>query len=290
MTRPSRVNRATPSPWLTPRGLTFNEDKTHIVCLDEGFDFLGFTVRRQSGKLLIKPSKAALGRIRERLRTEMRALRGANARAVLFRLNPIIRGWSAYYRTVVSSEAFSALDEYMWKLTFQWAAHSHQNKSKHWFIKRYFGMFNKSRKDRWVFGDRDSGAYLLKFAWTPIVRHHLVKSGASPDDPALVQYWADRRRKGPPPPMARASLHLLFVQHGRCPVCQGLLLHADRPPQSPQEWEQWLAATRKAITKSFIALREDGTPDETKPRLVHAHCQRRYLAATGSGPSTSVCQ
>jgi len=27
--------------WLTPRGLTFNEDKTHIVCLDEGFDFLG---------------------------------------------------------------------------------------------------------------------------------------------------------------------------------------------------------------------------------------------------------
>jgi len=70
---------------------------------------LGFTVRRQSGKLLIRPSKAALGRIRERLRTEMRALRGANAAAVLVRLNPIIRGWAAYFRTVVSSEVFSAL-------------------------------------------------------------------------------------------------------------------------------------------------------------------------------------
>ena len=55
--------------WLAPRGLTFNEDKTQIVSLTEGFDFLGFTVRRQSGKLLIKPSKAALRRIRERLRT-----------------------------------------------------------------------------------------------------------------------------------------------------------------------------------------------------------------------------
>jgi RNA-directed DNA polymerase len=29
--------------WLTPRGLAFNEDKTRIVNLDEGFDFLGFT-------------------------------------------------------------------------------------------------------------------------------------------------------------------------------------------------------------------------------------------------------
>ena len=27
--------------WLAPRGLTFNEDKTRIVTLSEGFDFLG---------------------------------------------------------------------------------------------------------------------------------------------------------------------------------------------------------------------------------------------------------
>ena len=63
--------------WLAPRGLVFNEDKTRIVNLDDGFDFLGFTVRRQSGKLLIKPSKAALRRHRERLRVEMLSLRGA---------------------------------------------------------------------------------------------------------------------------------------------------------------------------------------------------------------------
>jgi RNA-directed DNA polymerase len=69
--------------------------------------------------LLIKPSKAALRRIRERLRTEMCALRGANAVAVLGRLNPIIRGWAAYYRTVVSSEAFNALDTYLWRLTYK---------------------------------------------------------------------------------------------------------------------------------------------------------------------------
>ena len=77
--------------WLAPRGLSFNEDKTRIVHLDEGFDFLGFTARRYNGKLLIKPSKAAVKRVRERLAAEMRALRGGNAAAVLAKINPITR-------------------------------------------------------------------------------------------------------------------------------------------------------------------------------------------------------
>jgi RNA-directed DNA polymerase len=105
--------------WLALRGLAFNEDETRIVTLDEGFDFLGFNVRRYHGKLLIKPSKAAVRRIRERLRAEMRSLRGASAQAVIARLNPIIRGWAGYYRTAVSSEISTALDHYLWKLTYK---------------------------------------------------------------------------------------------------------------------------------------------------------------------------
>src|SRR3954462_6806976 len=75
--------------WLAPRGLAFNEDKTRIVHLDEGVDFLGFNVRRYRGKLLIKPSKTAVKRIKARLSAEMKALRGYNAQMVLIRLNPI---------------------------------------------------------------------------------------------------------------------------------------------------------------------------------------------------------
>ena len=261
--------------WLAPRGLAFNEDKTRIVTLEEGFDFLGFTVRRYRGKLLIKPAKAAVRRIRERLRTEMRSLRGANAQAVIARLNPIVRGWSAYYRTVVSSQTFTALDHYLWKLTYKWAKHSHPNKPTRWIIRRYFGTFNKSRQDRWVFGDRDSGAYLTRFAWTKIVRHPMVRGTSSTDDPALAEYWAARRRRGIPRPIDTATLRLLQSQHGRCPCCGQLLLDADRPPQNPREWEQWLAAIRKAITKNAIATPAGSSPDEDRLRLLHAHCYRR---------------
>jgi RNA-directed DNA polymerase len=261
--------------WLAPRGLAFNKDKTRIVTLDEGFDFLGVTVRRYHGKLLIKPAKAAVRRIRERLRTEMRSLRGAHAQAVTARLNPIIRGWAAYYRTVVSSQTFTALDHYLWKLTYKWAKHSHPNKPTRWIARRYFGTFNTSRHDRWVFGDRDSGAYLHRFAGTKIVRHQMVRGTSSPDDPALAEYWAARRRRGIPRPIDAATLRLLQSQHGRCPGCGQLLLDADRPPQTPREWEQWLAATPKAITHNAIAAQAGRAPDEGRLRLLHAHCHRR---------------
>src|SRR3954451_21959644 len=117
--------------WLAPRGLVFNEDKTAIVHLDDGVDFLGFNVRRYRGKLLSKPSKAAVKRIRARLTAEMKALRGHNAQMVLIRLNPIIRGWSAYYRHAVSARVFNELDNHVWKLVYKWAKSSHPHKSKH---------------------------------------------------------------------------------------------------------------------------------------------------------------
>jgi RNA-directed DNA polymerase len=110
--------------WLAPRGLVFNEEKTQIVHVGQsGFDFLGFNVRRYNGKLLIKPSAAAIQRIRERLRTEMRSLRGSNAAAVIAELNPIVKGWAAYYRGAVSKKTFSSLDDYLWELTYKWAVY-----------------------------------------------------------------------------------------------------------------------------------------------------------------------
>jgi RNA-directed DNA polymerase len=262
--------------WLAPRGLSFNEDKTRIAHLDDGSDFLGFTARRYHGKLLIKPSKAAIKRVKKRLAAEMRALRGGNAAMVLAMINPIKRGWANYYRGAASSRVCASLDRYMWQLTCKRACHRHPHKPKSWITSRYFGRYHKSRQDRWVFGDRDSGACMPKFAWTKIVRHRLVRGRASPDDPALASYWAERRRKSTPP-LDRSTTHLLKKQDGRCPMRGDLLLHADREPQSPPEWEHWHRTTRKAITRHYIVTRgRDGTPDGT--RLVHSHCQRR---ATG---------
>ena len=261
--------------WLTPRGLAFNEDKTRLVHVDDGFDFLGFNIRRYDGKLLIKPSQAAVRRIRDRVTAEVNSLNGSNAPAVIRRLNPIIRGWAAYYRGVVSKEVFANIDHHLWRRTYRWALRAHPNKPRYWVVARYFGAFNTSRHDRWVFGDRDSGTYLRRFAWTKIVRHKMVMGTASVDDPALGWYWASRRR------IMHASAggktaSLLLRQQGRCPTCGTLLLLADRAPQSPHEWEQWLRALTKAIHKT--AITSEKTRDDDHTRLIHAHCRQRQRA------------
>ena len=265
--------------WLAPRGLTFNEGKTKIVHIDDGYDFLGFNVRRYNGKLLIKPSKAAIQRFRERLRTEFRALRGANAAAVIAKINPIIRGWSAYYRGVVSSRIFASLDSHLWVLCYKWATFRHASKPKKWIVARYFGKYNKFRNDRWVFGDATSGAHLAKLSWTGIVRHTMVKGAASPDDPALAEYWATRRRRLTPP-LDSYTLILLARQDGRCPICRGPVLAADQPPQSPHEWERWwLQIVRRAINADYLVHHgRPSSPDGDPTRLVHASCQRELLA------------
>ena len=126
--------------------------------------------------------------------------------------------------------------------------------------------------------NRDNGGYLLRFAWTKIIRHDLVKDTSSPDDPALASYWAARRRKaGPEPPVDRGRMRQLQAQHGRCAACDGLLLDADRPPTSPQEWEQWLTITRKAITHQAITEAGTGPPDDHGTLLIHTHCRRRTV-------------
>jgi RNA-directed DNA polymerase len=275
--------------WLAPRGLAFNEDKTKIVRLEDGFDFLGFNVRRYRRKLLIKPSKAAITRLRERLAAETRALRGGNAMTVIATLNPVIRGWTAYYRTVVSSEIFSSLDSYTWRLLYKWARRRHPNKPLHWTVNRYFGKFSKFRNDHWVFGDRDSSAHLVRFSWTNIERHTPVKGAASPDDPALTGYWAERRKKTRPP-LDAYNLRLLSRQDGICPLCGDHLLPASQPPQSPEEWEHWqLHTTRRAIAASYLVHHgRPGTPHDDQTRLVHASCRRGLNARQRGKPEPQL--
>ncbi|MEU6745521.1 reverse transcriptase domain-containing protein [Spirillospora sp. NPDC046719] len=117
--------------WLEPRGLVLNEDKTRIVRLDEGFDFLGFNIRHYpSGKLLIKPDKAAVKRFRTRLRTEVRRLYGANA-SVIGKLNPVLRGWAAYYRTAVSKQTFASIDHTLWWTLTRWPSIGTRTSRRH---------------------------------------------------------------------------------------------------------------------------------------------------------------
>jgi len=272
--------------WLAERGLSLNQDKTRVVHLTEGFDFLSWTFRRYpSGKLLIKPSKAAIRKHRQRLASEMRRLRGSNARAVIAALNPVIRGWAAYHRGMVSSEVFNSLGAYLWKLTWKWARRSHPNKPASWVKARYFGSFNPFRQDMWVFGDRETGGYLHKHCWTRIRRHVMVKGGASPDDPDLTGYWRYRRDKHGTP-LDSGAMNLLSRQRGRCPLCGDRLLTPGHLPDSPEEWQNWwLDVTQRPIERAPSAPGQQPGTREATPSLIHASCWRALIARQRRNPA-----
>ena len=136
-----------------------------------------------------------------------------------------------------------------------------------------------------MFGDAASGAYLVKFSWIDIVRHTLVKGGASPDDAALAEYWTARRRRIKPP-LDGYTLRLLAKQNGRCPLCGDELLSAEQPPQSPHDWERWwLLITRKAIVADYLVHHGRLTPNSTTDHAVSWATEPQQKSSPTSWPA-----
>ncbi|WP_201360309.1 group II intron maturase-specific domain-containing protein [Dictyobacter formicarum] len=141
------------SKWLTQRGLSLSEEKTHIVHLTEGLNFLSFNIRhypapqtaKTGWKLLIKPSKEAVQELRQKLYDQWKMAQGTNVQSVLTKLNPIIRGWANYYRTAVAKEIFGQLDQWMQHKAIHYTKRLHPNKSAKWRHRKYWGQLHLDR-------------------------------------------------------------------------------------------------------------------------------------------------
>lgn len=220
--------------WLVERGLALSPEKTKIVHLKDGFNFLGFNIRhyptkknKYGYKLLIKPSNESVKKLRQKLLLEWRKLRGHKVDNILATLNPIIRGWSNYFRIGVSAKTFANLDHWMWTRQYQYAKHTHPNKGYAWKKNRYWGNLNAERpSDKWVFGNIYTRRHLLKFQWFKIERHIMVKGNASPDNPLLREYWKQRlakRAKELTPVRKRLAMN----QNHICIICKQSLYNGE---------------------------------------------------------------
>lgn len=122
------------SDWLKPMGLTIKEEKTRIChslhkTKDEepGFDFLGFNIKqfkdnrtRLGFKTIIQPSKKSVSNHVQRLRDEIRKGRSAKVVDLIAKLNPIIRGWTNYFRTVCSALTFKRIHHDLYSMLVHW--------------------------------------------------------------------------------------------------------------------------------------------------------------------------
>ena len=161
--------------FLAERGLSLSEEKTKIVHIDEGFDFLSWNFRKYSGKLLIKPSKKAVATITRTLSDIISHSKSVSQKVLIEKLNPVIRGWSLYHRNVVSAKTFSRLDHIVWELLWQWAKRRHPDKGHQWTARRYWHSVDNSN---WTF--TTFASTLRRFSDTKIKRHILAQLVRNP--------------------------------------------------------------------------------------------------------------
>ena len=128
---------------LRPMGLRLSEEKTAITHIDEGFDFLGFHIRRKRKRGTLKhciytyPSKTAVTTIKAKVRTLTRGGTNQALKVLLRRVNPVLRGWANYFRHGVSKATFDYLNAYSWRRVVIWLRHKHARASWKWLRRRY---------------------------------------------------------------------------------------------------------------------------------------------------------
>jgi RNA-directed DNA polymerase len=263
--------------WLSDMGLELKPSKTKLTHTlieidgNVGFEFLGFHVQQHktgayrcangsNGTLLgfntlITPSKAKVKTHLAKIAEVIDTYKTTPQAALISRLNPIIRGWSNYYSTVVSKETFSKVDHLTYDKLRAWAksrGKGNVNKDKYW----------RSIDDRkWCFSTED-GIELLEHKKTEIIRHIKVKGNASPYDGNWI-YWSKRRGEYPETPNRVATL--LKRQKGICPHC-GL----------------YFTSTDIVEVDHIKPISLGGKDTYDNLQLLHKHCHDTKTATDGS--------
>ncbi|MCM8735249.1 group II intron reverse transcriptase/maturase [Azospirillum sp. A1-3] len=198
--------------FLGERGLTLSEKKTRIVHIDEGFDFLGFTVRRYRGVILTTPQKAKVVQHLRTIHDYLSSHRQATASQVIGELNPLIRGWANYYRHGASKRTFHSMDHHVHAKLWHWAKRRHPTKSAAWVRSRYFDA-------KWNFVD--GRTRLARHDDTPVTRHSKVQGKRSPLNPDDQAYWEERQQRRMKVTMhSPMRLALLRRQDFQCAMCR----------------------------------------------------------------------
>ncbi|SOE91800.1 RNA-directed DNA polymerase [Burkholderia sp. D7] len=249
--------------FLAERGLVLSPEKTRITHIEEGFDFLGWNIRKYNGKLLMKPSKANVKAHLDKIREIIKGNKTAKQANLIRLLNPVLRGWANYHSHVVAKQTFARVDAHIWSMLWRWAVRRHPNKGARWVKEKYF----KTRGTRnWVFTvteKQEDGTprelALLQESDTPIHRHVKIRASANPHDPEWEPYfesrWGKRMRNSS---RGRAKLYRVWrKQDGLCPDCQ-------EPIAKGTPW----------VVRYIVKRTEGGSDAARNLELHHLNCHR----------------
>ena len=183
---------------LSDRGLELLEEKTRLSHIDEGFDFLGFNVRKYRNKLLIKLQKGKPAALLFSVRKLLVSLHGLPLYVVLIKLNRKLRGWAHAYRRSVAKDRMAWVDEKVYQLMVRWLRREYRQQTWAKISKRYYrfirGRYRFSASVKSTDG-LVKHVELFRTSDLPIRYHVKIRSEANPYDPAYREYFEIRDSK-----------------------------------------------------------------------------------------------
>jgi RNA-directed DNA polymerase len=121
---------------LDTLGLRLAPEKTRVVHIDEGFDFLSTTIRRMRKRgtdkryVYTKPSKKAIQAVKDKVSAKTyRSTLHQEPEMLIQSINETLRGWANYHRHGVAKAAFSAVDSHAWNRIMRWLRRKYQGQS-----------------------------------------------------------------------------------------------------------------------------------------------------------------
>jgi len=160
--------------FLAERGLSLSEEKTMFTYIKNGFTFLGQTFRKHGRKLHITPSKEGVLALVRKLGMLIRKHVSAPIPILIKKLNQVLRGWANYHRHVVSSEAFSRIDTYVFEQLWRMLRNRHPRKSRKWLFKKYWTASGKKHIFAVIAKTKKNSISLILFYLVKNSAYHLV--------------------------------------------------------------------------------------------------------------------
>jgi RNA-directed DNA polymerase len=125
-------------------GLHLSEEKTLITHIDKGLDFLGWRIQRHRKRgtnqhyVYTYPSRKALRAVMAKVKMWCRQVDTNQPLDILLaRINPLLKGWTAFFRPGVSSATFQYLGAYVWRRVARWIRRKHPGITRKEFRRRY---------------------------------------------------------------------------------------------------------------------------------------------------------
>ena len=112
---------------LATLGLRLAAEKTRVVHIDEGFDFLSVTIRRLRKRgtskhyVYTKPSKKAIQAVKDKVTAKTyRSTLHQEPEVLIASISQTLRGWANYHRHGVAKAVFSTVDHHAWSRIMRW--------------------------------------------------------------------------------------------------------------------------------------------------------------------------